>query len=89
MMMSPRLMPIRKRMRRSAGSSGSACAIACCTATAQVTASTTLANSHKAPSPMSLTMRPWCAAIRGSIRVSRSAFSRATVPASSSPTSRE
>ena len=41
---------MRKRMRRSSGSSGSALAIARCTATAQATASTTLTNSQSAPS---------------------------------------
>jgi hypothetical protein len=44
---------------------------------------TTLANSTRAPSPINLTMRPWCAAIFGSMNSLRCAFSAASVPASS------
>ena len=39
-------------------------------AAAHSTASTTLANSTSAPSPVSLTIRPWCSAIWGSMKVS-------------------
>ena len=52
-----------------------------CTSTAHWTASTTLANSTSAPSPVSLTVRPRCSAILGSMRSLRSALSRACVPA--------
>ena len=56
--------------------------------TAHRTASTTLRNSMRLPSPVRLTMRPRCAAIAGSIRSPRSARSRASVPSSSAPASR-
>jgi hypothetical protein len=56
--------------------------------TAQRTASTTLANSTSAPSPMSLTMRPWCVAIVGLMNSRRSALRRASVPSSSAAMSR-
>ena len=49
------------------------------------TASTALPNSTSAPSPIVLTMRPWCAATAGlnvSLQICRSA---ASVPASSAP----
>jgi hypothetical protein len=54
-----------------------------------VKASTALANSTSAPSPMSLTMRPEWAAIVGSINSRLRAFRRARVPASSKPMRRE
>jgi hypothetical protein len=55
----------------------------CWIATAQATASTTLSKATIAPSPISLTMRPRCAATRGSVSSARTALSRAIVPASS------
>jgi len=57
--------------------------------TAQRTASTTLENSARKPSPVVLKMRPRCAATAGSISSVCSAFSRASVPSSSAPISRE
>ena len=48
------------------GNAGSRSAIPRCTSTAQRTASTTLANSAKKPSPVFLTTRPRCSAIFGS-----------------------
>ena len=60
-----------------------------CTSIAQLTASTALANSTSAPSPMSLTIRPEWAAISGSMRSRLMAFKRARVPASSIPMRRE
>ena len=63
--------------------------IACCTAMAQRTASTTLANSTSNPSPVVLTMRPWCSAIFGSRSSRRSALRRSSVPSSSVSISRE
>ena len=45
--------------------------------TAQSTASTALANSINAPSPMSLTIRPRYSVMRGSIKVARSSLSAA------------
>ena len=62
--------------------------IARCTASAHETASTTLGNSIKRPSPVVLTIRPWCSATIGSISSRRWALSRASVPSSSSPISR-
>ena len=52
-MMSPRLMPMRKAMRRSSAISAVRSAIAVCTSTAQRTALTTLGNSSSRPSPWS------------------------------------
>src|SRR5882672_7808442 len=56
--------------------------------TAHRAASTALANSTNAPSPVFLTMRPRYSAILGSISVLRSALTLATVLSSSTPTSR-
>ena len=56
---------------------------------AHVTASTALANSTSAPSPISLTMRPEWAVMAGSISSRLNAFSRDSVPASSTPMRRE
>ena len=89
MMMSPRLMPIRNSMRRSAGTPVFRSSISRCTSTAQRTASTTLANSTSMPSPVVLTMRPRCSLILGSTTSRRSAFNAASVPSSSAPISRE
>src|SRR5271157_5855458 len=59
-----------------------------CTSMAQRTASTTLRNSMRLPSPVRLTTRPWCTAMVGSMRSLRSALSRASVRSSSAPASR-
>ena len=75
--------PVRRRPRPVAS------ATAFWTATAQATASTTEPNSTIAPSPISLTIRPWCSARSGSITSRRSALIAASVPASSCSTSRE
>jgi hypothetical protein len=89
MIISPRLMPMRNSIRRSAAMSALRSAIARCTSTAQRTASTTLANSTKAPSPVVLTRRPQCSLTFGSINSRCNVFSAASVPSSSSPISRE
>jgi hypothetical protein len=54
-----------------------------CSAMAQRTASTTLRNSIRRPSPIRLTTRPRCAAMVGSTRSRRRARSRARVSSSS------
>src|SRR4249920_2867054 len=54
---------------------------------AQRTASTTLRNSMRTPSPVRLTTRPLCTAMVGSIRSLRSARSLARVRSSSEPAS--
>ena len=59
-----------------------------CTSIAQRTASTTLRNSIRLPSPVRLTMRPRYTTIVGSIRSLRSARSRAKVRSSSVPAER-
>src|SRR6516164_10111341 len=82
-------MPMRNSMRLSAAMPVSRSGIACCTSTAQRTASTTLANSTSIPSPVVLTMRPWCSAICGSRSSRRSALRCSSVPSSSAPISRE
>jgi hypothetical protein len=75
-------------MRWSGGTSALRSATIRCTSTAHSTASTTLGNCTSAPSPVSLTMRPWCSAILGSMNSLRSALSRACVPTSSASISR-
>ena len=62
---SPRFTPIRSLIRRSSGISGSRSSIPRCTSTALRTASTTLANSAKKPSPVFFTIRPRYSAIFG------------------------
>ncbi len=57
---SPRLIPTRSTIRRSRDMPSLAVAIASCNSTAQWTAFTALPNSARAPSPISLTMRPRC-----------------------------
>jgi hypothetical protein len=64
-------------------------AIACCASVAQRSASTTLANSTRNPSPVVLKSRPRCAAIVGSINSDRMDFSCRSVPSSSTPIKRE
>jgi hypothetical protein len=78
MMMSPTLMPMRNSMRRSAGVAAVRAIISRCTSTAQRTASTTLANSTRRPSPVVLTMRPRCSAILGSPSSRRTARNAAS-----------
>ena len=56
--MSPTLIPMRNSMRLSAATPVLRSAIACCTSTAQRSASMTLANSARRPSPVVLTIRP-------------------------------
>ncbi len=53
------------------------------------TASTTLGNSASMPSPISLTIRPLCSAILGSMRSERRVFRAASVPSSSARIRRE
>src|SRR5262249_14898683 len=55
----------------------------------QRTASTTLGNSARKPSPVVLTIRPRCAATSGSISSRRCPRSRSCVPSSSAPIKRE
>jgi len=71
------------------GMSASRSTIARWISTAQRTASTTLGNSTSTPSPVSLTMRPRCFLIFGSVSSRRCAFSRSSVPSSSAPIIRE
>ena len=80
---------MRKTMRRSAGISACAAAVSFCSATAHDTASTTEPNSTMAPSPISLTMRPWCLASSGSMTSARSLRIAARVLVSSLSMSRE
>jgi hypothetical protein len=75
--------------RRSEGVAALRVIISRCTSTAQRTASTTLANSTRRPSPVVLTMRPRCSAILGSPSSRRTAGSAASVPSSSAPISRD
>src|SRR5215468_1360595 len=56
--------------------------------TAQLTASMTLPNSTRIPSPTTLTILPRCFLIVGSIRLLQCAFHWASDPSSSAPTSR-
>src|SRR5690242_14905589 len=85
---SPRWIPIRNAMRRSAAVCASRAARSRCTARPQRTASTTLGNSTRMPSPVVLMTRPRLVAMAGSMRSSRSERRRASVPSSSIPTRR-
>ena len=58
-MMSPTLMPMRKTMRRPSGTSRFDFEDFSWISKAHFTASTVLLNSISAPSPVSLTTRPW------------------------------
>src|SRR5580704_3433897 len=60
--MSPTLIPIRNSMRRSDEISAFRWIMLACTSTAQRSASTTLRNSTRKPSPVVLTSRPLCRA---------------------------
>ena len=85
---SPRWIPTRNSMRRSGGRPSFRSIMLFCTSTAQRTASTTLRNSTRRPSPVRLTTRPLCTAIVGSIRSLRRARRRASVRSSSALASR-
>src|SRR5215472_9046784 len=86
---SPRLMPMRNSIRCSGGVPLLRSAIARCTSTAQRTASTTLANSAKKPSPVFFTIRPRYSPIFGLTNSRRWAWSRSWVPSSFAPIRRE
>ena len=86
---SPTLMPMRKRTRSASGTARSRSAMPFWIATAQATAWTALGNSHRMPSPMSLTTRPPCSATSGSTSSPRWALRRPRVPCSSRCTRRE
>src|SRR5215469_18209617 len=58
---------MRNCIRRSRGSSAFSALSALCMVTAQVTASTTLANSASMLSPAELTNLPWCRSISESV----------------------
>src|SRR6516165_10563197 len=88
-MTSPRLMPMRKRMRSVSGRLALRSSIPCRITTAQRTASTTEANSIRMPSPVVSKMRPRCWLISGSMSSRRSLLRTAKVPSSSAPISRE
>jgi hypothetical protein len=75
-------------MRRSDGNPALRSTRPFCTSIAQRTASTTLRNSMIDPSPVRLTMRPWWAAMAGSIRSLQRPRRRARVLSSSAPASR-
>jgi hypothetical protein len=85
MITSPRLTPIRKVMRLSSDVPALRSPIPRWISTAHQTASTTLANSARKPSPVVLTMRPRCSVIFGSTSCPRCALSRSCVPSSSPP----
>ena len=74
---------MRKSMRRSAASPALRRPISACRRSAHRTASATLANSARNPSPVCLTMRPRCAAIPGSITSCRWDHHAAMVASSS------
>ena len=76
MMMSPTIDADAKLDALSAGTPALRSAMPRCISTAQRTASTTLANSTRMPSPVVLTMRPRCSAIFGSTSSRRRAFKR-------------
>jgi hypothetical protein len=86
--MSPMLTPMRKTMRFASVTSALRATMPRWITTAQPTASTTLANSTSAPSPVVLTMRPRWVAIAGSMSARRWAFSAPNVPTSSTLISR-
>ena len=73
-------MPMRNSIRRSTGTSALRRPISRCVSTAPRTASTTLANSTKMPSPVILTIRPRCSLIIGSTTSRRSTLSLLRYP---------
>ena len=86
---SPTWTPIRNSIRRSFGTPALRSIMPFCTSTAQRTASTTLRNSTRAPSPVRFTTRPAWTAMVGSTRSLRRARRRASVRSSSVPASRD
>ena len=74
---------MRNTIRRSSGRPVLRSTMLFCNSTAQRTASTTLRNSTRNPSPMRLTTRPLWTAMVGSMRSLRSARRRASVRSSS------
>jgi hypothetical protein len=80
---------MRNLIRFSGGVSAFRLAIPRCISTAHFTASTTLWNSARKPSPVFLTTRPRCSAIFGSTNSPRCPFSLSCVPSSSTPIRRE
>ena len=88
-MISPRLMPMRNRSRRSVGTVRFRSASASWISMALCTPSVTLENSISSPSPVVLTRRPRCSAILGSMSSLRMDLSCASVPASSASMRRE
>ena len=79
---------MRNSMRLSAGTPALRSAMPRWISTEQRTASTTLANSTSAPSPVVLMILPRCSLIFGSTSVRRCALSRVSVPTSSAAMSR-
>src|SRR6516225_1627719 len=61
----------------------------CWISAAHRTASTTLPNSTSIPSPVFLTVWPWCSLTLGSTSSRRCVFRRSCVPSASSPINRE
>src|SRR6266536_17162 len=82
-------MPMRSSIRLSCGTSVFCSATPRWISSAHRTASTTLANSARAPSPVFLTMRPRWSVILGSKSFFLRAFSCASVPSSSIPIKRQ
>ena len=80
---SPRLMPIRRTMRRASGRGSLAVANFSCNSSAALTAFTALANSTSTPSPITLTIRPPCSFTTGSRIAFRRSRSAVSVTASS------
>jgi hypothetical protein len=73
---SPRLIPTRNSIRFSGGMPALRSAIPRCTSTAHRTASTTLGNLTKKPSPVFFTIRPLCSPIFGLTSSPRCSLSR-------------
>ena len=72
--MSPMLMPMRNATRRCAGASANSVANAVCMSSAALTALSTVENSARKPSPVSLTMRPrWRATVGSMTSLARAA----------------
>jgi hypothetical protein len=81
--MSPRVIPMRYRIRLSLELSASCLATAVCISIAHLTALRILENSTRKPSPVALANRPSCLAIIGSISAWRRVLCRVIVPVSS------
>ena len=80
---SPMWIAILSAMRSSAPSLPRCSATAACTACAHSTASSALGNSASTPSPVDLTITPWCLAACGRMISSRIDIQRACVRRSS------